>query len=134
MTRRKFPVRLTATYSDLMRSLRTDWGSDHYGNAMGALFPVCEELYCRLYVEETLKDPLDDAVQAFLEVNRFRPSPMSLADFRRYLDREADLYGGQDGGNFWAQEVRAAKSADLLKFGRLLSRVVDILKAMHEDY
>lgn len=133
--------------SDLLATYRVDGmgaHADKWGECMGALFPVCEELYQRVTYEtheHEFSESLYEATRRFLKSEAvFKPSPFLDSEGRAYLDREAGLTpeGDEDpeadGGNFWAREVRDADTADLLAFGRILSRYRDALKRAGEDY
>jgi hypothetical protein len=141
------PNEPTTDASGLLASYRMDGMGPHadkWGSVMGALFPVCEELYQRRYFEShdwSLTEELDAGIVAFLTTDaKFKAGAGLIGGGRQYLDREAGLTPDgdpdpeADGGNFWAQEARAADTAELLKFGRILSRYSRWLRAAGEDY
>jgi hypothetical protein len=128
----------TMSLAELKRDFATGGDGDPWGDTMGALFPACEELYCRLLADESITDEdLAAEVATFLnDEAKFRPCAVSLDRFRAYLTREAgrDPADPQDGGNFWAANAADADTAALLRFARLLNRNSARIRKRGEDY
>lgn len=125
----------TLTLADLKRDLAMDdGGADDWGTVMGALYPACEELYCRAYEEDSVTPAQSVAIDRFLdEEAKFRTG--HTID-RAYLTREAgrDPADPQDGGNYWAANAADSSTSALLAFARYLHCKAERIKAKGEDY
>ncbi len=95
------------TYADLKSHFRLACSGDRWGDAMGALFPVAAELYYR-----------GDSVKP--DEWRYRPGAMG-GDPREPDDN-------------WYDVARDASTATLERFGALLNRYTDLLRAAGRDY
>jgi len=91
---------------ELKRIFKSNSSGDAWGDSMAFAFPLCEVLY--------LRDAHD-----IPELMKYRPSPMGVR-----LDDEC----------FITQEIKDIDTETLEDFGRLLNRVIDILKKQKRDY
>jgi hypothetical protein len=120
----------------LCAEFRSSGSGDPWGDTMGALFPICERLYFRSYVESSIEDDrLESEVDSFLAAEaQFGPPAVAPERWPEYLSHECGENGQNDGGNYWAQIARDTPTEPLLAFGRLLNRLTAILKERGLDY
>lgn len=95
------------TYNDLIDEFRLTRSGDAWGDVMGWLFRIADSL--TFHHEHEVPAEW-----------RFRPSPLGRAD-----DPEEDMI---------AAVCDEADPAELTKFGQVLNRAADLLKAQGRDY